>query len=208
MKRMNILPEVCRRSVCADIRLYGLAVLLFLTGGVMAALFVFGLQEAAFFELQGYLEDFFQNMHQSGADSGALFKAGFYMHVTNFGVLFLFSCMVIGAPFIAAYATLKGFMHSFTLFFMFRIYGLRAALFFLLGMLPHYLLLIPCYSVLFVHCLKFITSLRHEKRELKVQFLRFLPVVLLLFALSLMATLLQAYVEPVLIRAISGMFIV
>jgi len=179
----------------------------FTIGGIFAAVFAFTLPELSCKELLLYLEDFFRNMEHSGADSAALFRSGLLSNLKNFGFLFFFSVTVIGPPFIAAFAAVKGFMHCFTLFFMFRLYGVRAVAFFLLGMMPHYLLLIPCYGILCTVCLKFSLLLLHEKQELKKNISRLLLTLVCLFLLATMAVLLQAYIEPLLIRLISGLYV-
>ncbi len=179
----------------------------FTIGGIIAAVFAFTLPELSCKELLLYLEDFFRNIEKSGADSAALFRSGLLSNLKNFGFLFFFSVTVIGAPFIAAFSAFKGFIHCFTLFFMFRVYSIRAGLFFLLGMLPHYLLLIPCYLCLCVVCLKFSLSLIREKQELTKTIPRLLAMLALFFVLATMATLLQAYIEPLLIRLISGLYL-
>lgn len=178
-----------------------------IAGSILAAVFAFTLPELSCKELLLYVNDFFKNMNQSGADSWALFRTGLLLNLKNFGILFLLSVMVIGTPFILAYAVVQGFMQGFTLFFMFRLYGIRAPLFCLMGMLPHGLLWLPCYLVLFVVCLKFSMSLLREKQDLRNRLLQFLILLIGLYFVSVMATLLQSYVEPVLIRLISGLFL-
>ena len=84
----------------------------FIVGGIIAAVFAFTLPELSCKELLLYLEDFFRNTKQSGADSSALFRAGVVSNLKNFGFLFFFSLTVIGAPFIAGFSAFKGF--SFT----------------------------------------------------------------------------------------------
>ncbi|MBE7021676.1 MAG: hypothetical protein E7414_00410 [Ruminococcaceae bacterium] len=206
MKRVNALPKVFLRFIQADARLYIYILLAFIIGGIFAALFAFGLPESALTELSLYVDDFFQNMHKSGTDSVLLFQDGLVMHIKSFGILLLLSVMVIGAPFIAVFAGLKGFMQGFTLFFMFRVYSFRAVLFFLAGMLPHGLILLPCYSVLFVTCLKFSKSLVRDRQNLKARLLHFALILGILFLVAVMATLIQAYVEPLFIRLIAGMY--
>lgn len=179
----------------------------FIVGGIIAAVFAFTLPELSCKELLLYLEDFFRNIESSGTDSALLFRSGLLSNLKNFGFLFFFSVTVIGAPFIAGFSAFKGFTHCFTLFFMFRVYGIRAALFFLLGMLPHYLLLIPCYLCLCVTCLTFSLSLIREKQDLTKTIPRLLICLVLFFILAIMATLLQAYIEPLLIRLISGLYL-
>jgi len=184
---------------------------------IIAAAFLVGLIAAIVFgaqaptdtidELRLYLDDFFHNMDQSGADPVALFKTGFTMHVINFLFLMLCAIILIGVPLVAFFVAIKGFMHGFTLFVMLRIYGFKTLLFILLGMLPHYVILVPCYLLVCLLCMKFAGSMYQDTHEAKTNFLHFLLALLILFMFALMATLLQAYVEPVLIRLISGLYL-
>ncbi len=207
MKKLNHIPRNLLHAVTSDARYYICILASFVVGGVFAAVFAFSLSELSCKELLLYLGDFFQTIDENGADAAALFKASLILNLKNVGFLFFVSVMVIGAPFVAAFVAVKGFMHCFTLFFMFRLYGIRTLLFFGVGMLPHYLLLIPCYLFLCVVCLKFSITLVREKHELKRILPRFILMLSCLFAVSIMASLLQAYVEPLLIRLISGLYI-
>ncbi len=179
----------------------------FLAGGVFALVFACTMPELTMKELLLYLGDFFGNIQNSGADSGALFQESLLLSAQNFILLFLCSLLVIGAPFVLVFAAVKGFVHSFTLVFMFRLYGMRTLLFFLLGLFPHYLLCAPVYLTACVTALRFSAALGHEKQDLKRKIFRLFFGFLLLFAGAVTASLLQAYIEPGLIRLISGLFI-
>ena len=190
-----------------NLTFYAVIAAAFLAGGVLAAVCAFSLSELDNKELMLYLNDFFSNVNQTGSDGFLVFKLSVLMQLKEFGLLFLLSVMVIGAPFVVAFTAFKGFCGCFTLLFLFKTYGMKAALFFLVGMLPHCLILIPCYAFLFVACIKFSLSLTKEKFDFKMKLLRFLLLLCLLFAVSVMASLLQAYIEPIFIKLISGYFL-
>lgn len=207
MKKSHILPNAYRLYVKPDAGFYIGILASFIVGGIFAAAFALTLPELTCKELLLYLDDFFQNISRQGADSAVLFKTGLLLHAKNFGFLFLFSVMVVGAPFIAGFAAVKGFMHCFTLFFLFRMYGIRAAAFTAAGMLPHYLLLMPCYLIVCAVCLKFSVQLFCERYDMRKKLPRFILALAGLLCLAVMSSLLQAYVEPVLIRLIAGLYI-
>ncbi len=208
MKKQPYLLKACLSYIKRDTKFYTWILIAFLLGGCIAAGLAFTLPELSCKELLLYLGDFFRNIEQNGADSSALFITGILENLKNFGFLFFCSLTVIGAPLIAIFSAVKGFMHGFTLCFLFRLYGIRAALFFLLGMLPHYMILIPCYGLLCGRCLKFSAFLLREKQELKRSLPTFLAGLIFLFLPATMASLLQAYIEPLLIRLISGLYLV
>jgi len=174
-------------------------------GFVASAVFVFTMQDTVCQELSIYLQDFFHNIAESGTDSAVLCKTGIGMNFRNVLFLLLCSFLIIGAFFIVGFSVLGGFVHGFTFFFFCKQYGIKSLLFFLLGMLPHYTLLAPAYLFFLVLVLRFSLLLR-EKHELKRRVVSLFAKTAVLFALMLMATLLQAYVEPALIGLIAGMF--
>lgn len=207
MRKKAKLPKFCWLYVKKDISFYALILASFIVGGIVAAVFAFTLPELTCKELALYLEDFFNNMNQNGADASALFHSGIVSHLKNFVFLFFFSVTVIGSPFLIGFAAVKGFMHFFTLLLFFRLYSFRALLFLLLGMLPHYLLLIPCYLGICAACLKFSVSIFIEKNDFKKTIPRLLLILAAFFLVAIMTTLLQAYIEPPLIRLIAGLFL-
>ena len=206
MKQSNHWSKYIADYIKADKPLYCIVLASFLLGGILAAVFVFTMPDLSCEELLLYMNDFFQNMGDKGADALAVFHIGLLQNLQNVCLLFLFSVMVIGAPFVAGFAAVHGFMHCFTLFFMFRIYGAKAVLFAALGMLPHYLLLVPCYLVLCVTCLAFSLSLSKEKMILTRKLPLFLGKLAGFYAITVLSVLMQSYVEPLLIRAIAGLF--
>ncbi len=207
VKRIRNISAILHEYLHHHTGLIIILVAAFLAGFIASV--VFGMQASpdTIDELRLYMNDFFQNMHQSGADPVALFKTGFTMHTINFLVLTLCAIILIGIPLVAVYAAIKGFMHGFTLFVMLRIYGFKTLLFILLGMLPHYVILVPCYLLVCLLCMNFAGSIRQDAHEIKTNFLHFLIGLFVLFVFALMATLLQAYVEPVFIRLISGLYL-
>ncbi len=207
MRKKAKLPKFCWLYVKRDASFYAFILASFIVGGIIAAVFAFTLPDLSCKELGLYLEDFFNNMNQNGADASALFHSGIISHLKNFVFLFFFSVTVIGAPFLIAFSAVKGFMHCFTLVLFFRLYSWRAALFLLLGMFPHYLLLIPCYLGICATCLKFSVSVFSEKNDFKKTIPRLLLILAAFFLAAIMTTLLQAYIEPPLIRLISGLFL-
>lgn len=179
----------------------------FLAGLIVSVVFCVQAPEETVEELSLYIDDFFQNMQKSGADSLALLKTGCVMHGCNFMFLIVCALMLIGIPLVAVFAAVKGFMHGFTIFLMMRIYGFKTLLFILLGMLPHYVVLVPCYLVACLVSMRYAGSLYQGSHELKANTLQLVGSLCILFVIAIMATLLQAYVEPVLIRLISGLYL-
>lgn len=175
-------------------------------GLIASAIYAFLIPEASGEALKLYLQDFFTNIAESGTDSGELLKTAFFMNGKNFLFLLLCALMVIGAPLIFLFCGLSCFMHGFTLFYFIRIYSFKAALFYLLGMCPHYALQIPVYWLSCLLCLRFSLELTREKYDLKKKTFSLMGKLLGLFCLAMMVALIQAYAEPFLIGLIAELY--
>ncbi len=187
---------------------YGIVILsAFLVGGIFAAVFAFLLPELTVKELHLYLDDFFRNIKASGTDSFALFRHSLLANLRNFGIIFLFAVMLPGALFLGLFSGFGGFTGGFTLFFLLRLYGFRAVLFALLGILPHALLLLPAYFVALSASLYHAVTLLKEPKEPKHRLFRLSLCLVGALSLTLASSLLQAYIEPALIRLIANLFI-
>jgi len=206
LKKVRSLRVVLRQFVSENPGLFWCVAALFFCGVLASALYCFRVPAERANELHVYMNDFFFNMQQNGADSFWLFKTGVLKHIWNFIFVILCSLMLCGAPLIAIFASVKGFLHGFTWFFVFRAYGIRALLFVSLGMLPHYLVIAPCYMILLVQGMQFSTLMLKERQEIKYRLIRYITTCIILMLCAIAATLLQAYVEPLLIRLISGVY--
>ena len=186
---------------------YGVCAAVFFGGAVIAAVCAFSLPELNEKELALYFGDFFTNFVQTGADSQAVLLSVLKSNAALFAVLALCSTMVIGAPLIAVVGLCRGFAFGFTAAFLFKTYGLRTLLFLLGAVLPHALITLPCEFVLLAVCLRFSVSLIKDRSDLKKRLLHFTLVLLGLFAVFAAGALLQAYIEPVLLKCFAGYFV-
>ncbi len=205
---MNVLTRV-RQHIILNIKFYGIIAFAFFVGVFVAFFSVFNMDEAENKELMLYLGDFFANITQTGTDGLSILKISVLDNLK--GILFavMFSLMIIGAPFVGLICAVFGYMSAFTVFVMLKNYGIRAILFFLAGMLPHWLILLPTYAFFMMECMKFslkavgVGTVKRQGSSL----LELMLLSLLVFLISLCAALLEAYIEPWLISFVSKYYI-
>ncbi len=204
---LKLMMQKMTFHVKENITYYGICAAALLCGVIVAAVCAFSLTELNAKELTLYFNDFFTNFTQTGADSSVIFLSSLKSNALLFVLLALFSTMIVGAPFIVAIGLYSGFTVGFTVVFLFKTYGLRTLLFLLGGMLPHALITLPCHLMLLAVCLRFSVSLTKDRSSLKNRLTSFFFVLLALFAVSIASSLLQAYIEPVLLGCFSGYFV-
>ena len=186
---------------------YTVSAAAFLAGGLVAAFSVFSMPELKSRELALYLNDFFASLRDAGTDGAEILRTAALTNLKSVAVLIMLSFMIIGAPFVAAFCAFRGYTAFFTLLLAVRIYGIRAALFFLAGMLPHWLILFPCYGFLITLCMRFSLGEGRERGFSTRSFGIFFAAAGVVYALTFSAALIEAYVEPLLLSLISKYFI-
>ncbi len=186
---------------------YGISTAALFCGAVLAVVCAFSLPEFNVKELTLYFEDFFISFSESGADSRLIMLSALKTNTVIFCTLTLFSVMIIGIPFIVFTGICIGFAFSFAVTFIFKIYGFSALFLIFTAIIPHIIIALPCYIALIAFCLRFCILLKNDRINVKKMMLRFLFSAIIIYAIVLAGTLMQAYIEPVLTQLIAKYFI-
>lgn len=185
---------------------YGVSAVALLGGAAMAAVCAFSLPELNEKELVLYFGDFFASLAETGADRSVILLSALRSEALLFVLSALFSMAVVGAPLIACIGLYRGFAFGFAISFLMKTYGMRSLLF-LLSMLPHLAVMLPCRLALLAVCLRFCVSLVRGRTALKKRIFEFILLLAGLFLLALAGVLLQAYIEPLLLECFAAVFV-
>lgn len=177
-----------------------------LCGGIVAAVCVFGIYDLDFKELITYFNDFFESVEETGVNSLEIFKLSVFTNLKLTVLVVMLSMMVIGSVFIPLISALAGYSFCFTLFFLLKAFGVKGILFFLAGVLPHLLIGFPCFLLMLIVSMNFSLSLYKDKGDNKSKIGAYLLKISVIFVLSVPGSLLQGYVEPIIIRLIMPLF--
>lgn len=195
-------------SVRADRLFYIIAAGAFLGGAALAVIAVSAMPELQGKEILLYMDDFFGFLNEQAADGNQIFRTALCSNAWSFILLSLCALSVAGILFVGGFCAFKGFINGFLIGFMFRMYGTRALLFLLAGMLPHALLLLPCYLFYTTACMKLSVSIAGTGlANIRQRAAGAAGVVLVFWLLALSASLLQGYIEPIFLKLASGMFL-
>jgi len=112
------------------------------------------------------------------------------------------SLSVIGSIGTLAYVFIKGFSYGIVIFSIVSIMEKRAVLMFLCLILPHSLVLFPCFLAYSLYCMKNAYLVSKGVKDIKARIVMPLVYGIFCVAFSGVAALIQAYIEPLLTRVI------
>ncbi len=188
-------------------------VLVFGTGIVSGAFAVRMLPEAQLLELADYLQGFLGALReQSGViSSREALEIALFHHIKSIFLLWLLGFTMIGIPCIFFLVFTQGFILGFTIGFFIHEYILQGALFAMIGVLPQQLLFVP--SMLFMALCAVSLSILLIRRctsratiHLKSYVVRYVAILPMILLVTLIGTLIEVYVSPILLKGIYGMF--
>ncbi len=195
--------------------LYVIVVLAFVIGICTGAFTVNALNENQYVELSTYVEDFFYILSGQEIGHSELFKISVMNHIKTVAVLWVLGITVIGIPVILIIIGIKGFVIGFTVGFFIKALSFKGLLFSILGVFPQSLIVIPSYIFFSVACMSFSLSMiktcmktKYRQVNIKNQLSSYSILAFIIFLILILGSIIEAYITPVFIKAISSMFLV
>lgn len=184
-----------------NVRGYILVAGVFLAGVVLA--FILNLSSGSEEEMKLYIGDFISNVKNYSTDSVKTFGIAVRGYTVFTVVLFVMSITVVGSLCTLGYVFVKGFSYGAVLLAVSNMLGGKSVLFFVCTILPHAIITVPCFASYSLFCIKNSYSISKGAKDLK----KFVLMPFLYGILCMMfcgvAALLQAYIEPLLIRVVN-----
>lgn len=177
---------------------------IFIAGATLASLQNFRTTEE---EIRLYLKDFMQNILSSGTDLTATFNISIIGYIKFFLVMLLSSLTIVGAPIVLVYTLIEGFSFGTVLVCVMRTYGAKGILIVLSTMIPHLLFAVPICVGMCVFSMKHSLKLGTLKNDLKYNLIKPLFAGVLFLCGASIASLVQGYIEPLLIKLIASQFV-
>ena len=183
---------------------YILLSVVFIGGAALASLQNFQTTEE---EIRLYLKDFMQNIQSSGTDLSATFNVSFLGYIKFFAFMLLASLTIIGAPFVLVYTLIEGFSFGTVIACLVKTYGAKGILVVLSAMMPHLLIAFPICMGFCVFAMKHSLRINVQKNDLKSNILKPIFAGALFLCAASIASLVQGYIEPLLITLVASQFI-
>lgn len=154
-------------------------------------------------EIKLYIGDFISNVKKYSTDSSKTFGIAIKGYALFTSVLFVLSMTVIGSIGVLGYIFVKGFSYGAVFVAVSNMMGVKSVLFFMCTVLPHAVITVPCFASYSLLCLKNSYGISKGVKDLKNSVLSPLLYGILCIMLCGVAALVQAYLEPLLIRMVN-----
>lgn len=206
----NRLKEGISNHLRSNFGLYFIA-LVFLAAGVAAGAFtVKALDDTEKVDLINYLQGFFQILTSKDIDSMAVLRQSVRNNIQTIFAIWLLGITVIGIPITLLIIGVRGFIIGFTVAFLIEGLGFKGLFFTLLAIMPNNLIVIPCLLAAGVISISFSNMIikdrlaRRWTKNYWQKFFSYSILIIILFAVSIGGSLIEAYVVPVFIKLISS----
>ena len=191
--------------------LYLFVVVLFFMGVIFGAIVVNSMNFSQKQDLLVYLNRFFGQVSQGQlADSREIFFQSFFKHMRYALLMWVLGISIIGLPVILVLLFLKGVVVGFTVGFIVSQLSWKGFLLAFGTILPQNLVAIPAYIVIGALSVAFSMKMIRQLFAKKItepffqSFLRYTIVMLIIVAVLGVASLVEAYFSPLLMKSIVG----
>jgi stage II sporulation protein M len=202
-----------RNHAKENVSLYIFVSVLFVMGVIFGALMVNALSLEQKQEVTRYLGSFFHSVDQGlSVDAKTAFWQAFFMHIKWVGLIWILGCSVVGLPIVLILDFFKGVLVGFTVGYMVGQLSWKGVLFALASVAPQNLIIIPALMISSVAAISFsmyIVKNRffQQKGSIRKPFMTYSLVNLSMVFLLLGASLLEAFVSPILMKWVTPMLI-
>ncbi|WP_180320856.1 stage II sporulation protein M [Alkalihalobacterium bogoriense] len=194
--------------------IYLFTIVLFLVGIVFGAIIVNSLSLTQKNDLYMYLNQFFGQVEEGQiAQASTMFTHTFSHYAKYFGLMWILGLSIIGLPVILILLFLKGVVVGFTVGFLVNQMGMSGFLLAFVSVMPQNFILVPAFIIVSVasvsFCLKMIRNQFVKRSNMPIfpQFLRYSMLILCVGGLLAVASAIEAYVSPVVMRVVISSFI-
>ncbi|WP_430742158.1 stage II sporulation protein M [Bacillus atrophaeus] len=212
--RKTSYKEIFLRHVKDHLSIYVFVFVLFLIGVIFGAIIVNSMTMTQKEDLYYYLSRFFGQLSDGKQASGSdMFWQSVFHNVKYLGLMWILGISVIGMPVIFIMVFLKGIVVGFTVGFLVNQMGMNGFFLSFIAVLPQNVLLIPAYiimgTVAIAFSLRLIRQLfvKRSINEAPIQwFGRYALVFILILILSLLSSVFEAFVSPLLMEKLASYF--
>ncbi|MEC1503162.1 stage II sporulation protein M [Bacillus sonorensis] len=202
--RKHSMKELIFQHMKDHLSIYLFVSVLFLMGVIFGAVIVNSMTISQKEDLFYYLNQFFGQLSEGkAASSKEMFLQSLLHNMKYLGLMWILGISIIGLPVIFIMVFLKGIVVGFTVGFLVNQMGINGFFLSFVAVLPQNVLLIPAYLLMGTCAIAFSLRLIRQlfvKRSLTEApvhwFGRYALVLVLIFAMSLISSFLEAYLSP------------
>jgi len=177
---------------------YILITCIFISGMILS--FLLNISASHEEEMKLYINDFISNVRGYSIDSVKTFKLAMYGYTKTITLLWVMSVCIMGCYGILIYTFVKGFSYGAVLCALVNTLDINKSLVFLCIVLLHVIVSLPCITSYMLFCFKNSCKIIEGGKQLKNRIFISLLFAFLTIAALCISALMQAYLEPLLIR--------
>lgn len=205
---IKTLSYILKEHITNNLLIYIIIVLSFSIGISSGAYTVNELSKSQNEEIKDYIQTFFDAVNTSNISSSELLKTSIFNNIKSAAILWFLGITVIGISLIPIVIGIKGFTTGFTVGFLIKTLDYKGILFSAIAVLPQNIIIIPCYIVLGVICIKFSLYLIQQKKQygkndLKTEFIKYNLLILFILLVSMSGSIIETYITPVFIKTVA-----
>ena len=205
---IKTLSYILKEHITNNLLIYIIIVLSFSIGISSGAYTVNELSKSQNEEIKDYIQTFFDAVNTNNISSSELLKTSIFNNIKSAAILWFLGITVIGISLIPIVIGIKGFTTGFTVGFLIKTLDYKGILFSAIAVLPQNIIIIPCYIVLGVICIKFSLYLIQQKKQygkndLKTEFIKYNLLILFILLVSMSGSIIETYITPVFIKTVA-----
>ena len=198
------LKSVIKRHFQNNFIVYFTLSIIFVFGIILGSIFINRIDTQENIEIANYFNWIFQYIYEDSYKLMDIFKTSVFSNIKIILSICLLGFISLGILIIPLIICWKGVTIGFTVGFLVNEFGLKGFLLSLLGLLPHYLIMIP--GMLLLSSIGMIFSLSNRKSKINrlgnKSLREYLVLVFICLIILLLGSLVESYLTPYLFKVI------
>ncbi|MEG0641064.1 MAG: stage II sporulation protein M [Clostridium sp.] len=210
----TLLGQRISRNIKENIGIYFIIILFFSIGLAIGGFTIKSIGSGEKQELLAYMNGFFKVFSGEEVSGLSVFIQSAKNNFLSILIIWALSLTVIGVPVALIVVGFRGFILGFSVGFFIESMGVPGLVFSLIGIIPQNIIYIPCIIIAVVISLSFSISIIRNKRtkgfnkQSEVNIISYSITMGIIFLITLIGSLIEGFVSPIIIKALSGYFII
>lgn len=208
-----LLNERITRNIKENISVYFIIILFFAIGLAIGGFAIKSLEAGDKQELLTYMNSFFKVYSGENVSGLTIFFQSAKNNFFSILIIWILSLTIVGVPAVLIVIGFRGCILGFSVGFFIEGMGLKGLLFSLIGVIPQNIVYIPCILLTGALSLMFSIGVIRRKRNKsfygqKLNVLSYSMTIGIIFLVSLLGSLIEGFLSPIIIKALSSYFII
>ncbi len=199
LRKKSNLKTIILDNIYKNLKLYTIAILIFVIGITLGVIFINNTNEAQITEIKEYITNFVNLIKQDyQIDKPKLLKKSILDNFLLILSMWFMGSTVIGLPIVLGIVLYRGFCIGYTISAVIAVLGTQKGVIFILStILLQNLIFIPVLICMTISCIKLYKSIMKDKRRenIKLEIIRHTIISIILFIILAISSLVEVYIS-------------